>query len=103
MENLEELNLCKHTRLADNCPVCEFEVKDTLSSVAFLDSLPLEFPEEFPEYWKNRNSINAQRKLLNEAEETHLIVSLEGFEGTGHSDNENPYDRSEVTGGLDEA
>lgn len=72
--------------------------------LSFLDSLPLEFPEEFPEYWKNGSSIRNQRVLLNEAEETHLAVSLQGLTGVSVSDDfANPYDRVETVGAADVA
>lgn len=71
--------------------------------LSFLDSLPHEYPEDFPEFWKNRVSIQQARKDLDDAELSHLAVSLEGFEGTGRSDNENPYDRSETLRSSDEA
>ncbi len=102
-----EYNLCKHTRLASNCPVCEFEAKPKQTAIEFLDSLPLEFPEEFPEFWGiQRGEIQgrpSQRILLKESEETYKVVSDEGFEGTGTNDQLlHPYERLETIEDDDE-
>lgn len=112
-----ELELCEHTRLKGNCPLCEFEAKGPLSTQAFLEELPYEFPEEFPEFWGDGDSIRTQRRHLNEIEESCLKVSLEGFEGYkddtcslqknsnhGHNPYTNlPYGRNETVGGNNAA
>ena len=78
----QEMKLCLHTRVPEMCPECEFDVGGRVySTQAFLESLPYEYPEEFPDFFGDGSSIRAQRQLLNEIEESHLQVSLEGFEG----------------------
>jgi hypothetical protein len=88
----QELDICEHTRVRANCPLCEFEAKGPLNTQAFLEGLPYEYPEEFPEFFGNGAGIKAQRKILEDQIDSFQAVANEGFVSAYKLESPSGYD-----------